>query len=35
MWYLRVAAILPPDFDDFLLTRLAESRRSADGPEAA
>ncbi len=35
MWYLRVDAILPPDFDDFLLTRLAQSRRSADGPQAA
>jgi len=35
MWYLRVDAVLPPDFDDFLLTRLAQSRRSADGPQAA
>jgi len=35
MWYLRVDAVLPPDFDDFLLYRLAQSRRSADGPQAA
>ena len=35
MWYLRVDAILPPEFDEFLLTRLAESRRSADGPQAS
>ena len=35
MWYLRVEAILPPDFDDFLLTRIAQARRSADGPQAA
>lgn len=33
MWYLRVEAILPPDFDEFLLTRLAA--RKADGPQAA
>jgi tetraacyldisaccharide 4'-kinase len=26
MWYLRVAAILPPEFDDFLLGRIARSR---------
>ncbi|HXN16460.1 MAG TPA: tetraacyldisaccharide 4'-kinase [Usitatibacter sp.] len=35
MWYLRVEAILPADFDDFLLTRLARARRSTDGPQAA
>ena len=35
MWYLRVDAILPPEFDDFLLTRIAQSRRRADGSEAA
>ena len=35
MWYLRVDAMLPPEFDDFLLTRIAQSRRSADGPQAA
>jgi tetraacyldisaccharide 4'-kinase len=35
MWYLRVDAILPPEFDDFLLTRIAQSRRSPDGPQAA
>jgi len=33
MWYMRVDAILPPEFDDFLLTRIAQSRRSADGPQ--
>jgi tetraacyldisaccharide 4'-kinase len=35
MWFMRVEAILPSDFDDFLLTRLATARRSADGPQAA
>jgi tetraacyldisaccharide 4'-kinase len=35
MWYLRVDAILPPEFDDFLLTRIAQSRRSVDGSQAA
>lgn len=35
MWFMRVEAILPPDFDDFLVTRIAESRRSADGSQAA
>ncbi len=35
MWFLRVEASLPADFDDFLLTRLALARRSADGPQAA
>ncbi len=35
MWYLRVDAILPPEFDDFLLTRIAQSRRSDDGRQAA
>jgi tetraacyldisaccharide 4'-kinase len=34
MWFLRVEAILPRDFDDFLLARLEASRR-ADGPQAA
>jgi tetraacyldisaccharide 4'-kinase len=34
MWFLRVEAILPREFDDFLLARLASSRR-ADGPQAA
>jgi tetraacyldisaccharide 4'-kinase len=32
MWLLRVEAILPPDFDEFLLARI-HSR--ADGPQAA
>jgi tetraacyldisaccharide 4'-kinase len=35
MWFMRVEAILPQDFDEFLLTRLATARRSADGPQAA
>ena len=35
MWSMRVEAILPPEFDDFLLTRLAQARRSADGSQAA
>jgi tetraacyldisaccharide 4'-kinase len=35
MWYMRVDAILPPEFDDFLLTRIAQPRRSVDGPQAA
>ncbi len=35
MWYMRVEAILPPEFDDFLLTRIATARRSVDGPQAA
>lgn len=35
MWFMRVEAILSPDFDDFLLTRLATARRSADGSQAA
>ncbi len=35
MWYMRVDAILPPDFDEFLLTRLATARRSADGSQTA
>jgi tetraacyldisaccharide 4'-kinase len=35
MWFLRVEAILPPEFDEFLLARLASARRRADGPQAA
>ncbi|HSN19393.1 MAG TPA: tetraacyldisaccharide 4'-kinase, partial [Usitatibacter sp.] len=35
MWFMRVEAVLPPEFDDFLLSRLATARRSADGPQAA
>jgi hypothetical protein len=35
MWLMRVDAMLPPEFEDFLLTRLAQSPRSADGPQAA
>jgi tetraacyldisaccharide 4'-kinase len=35
MWFMRVDALLAPGFADFLLTRLANFRRSADGPQAA
>lgn len=35
MWFMRVEAILPAEFEDFLLSRLAQSRRRADGPQAA
>ena len=35
MWFMRVDAILPPQFGDFLLTRIAQARRSTDGPQAA
>jgi tetraacyldisaccharide 4'-kinase len=35
MWALRVHAMLPPEFEEFLLERLARFRRSADGPQAA
>ena len=35
MWSMRVQAILPPEFGEFLLERLARSRRSVDGPQAA
>ncbi len=35
LWFLRVDAILPPDFEDFLATRIADRRRSADGSQAA
>jgi tetraacyldisaccharide 4'-kinase len=34
MWYMRVEAVLPPAFTEFLLTRLARSRRSTHGSEA-
>jgi tetraacyldisaccharide 4'-kinase len=35
LWSMRVHAILPPEFGEFLLERLARSRRSVDGPQAA
>jgi tetraacyldisaccharide 4'-kinase len=35
MWFLRIEALLPPEFDEFLLSRIATARRSADGPQAA
>jgi tetraacyldisaccharide 4'-kinase len=34
MWYLRVEAQLPPEFAEFLFTRLAATRRRSDGSEA-
>ena len=35
MWSMQVDAILPPEFDEFLLQRLSHARRHADGPQAA
>ncbi len=35
MWFMRVDAILPPEFDEFLLQHITRARRSADGPQAA
>ncbi len=35
MWFLRVEAILPPGFEEFLVSRIADRRRSANGPQAA
>ena len=35
MWFLRVEANLPADFDDFLLTRIAQARRNTHGPQAS
>jgi tetraacyldisaccharide 4'-kinase len=35
MWFLRIEALLPPEFDEFLLSRIATARRRADGPQAA
>jgi tetraacyldisaccharide 4'-kinase len=35
MWFMRVSAQLPHEFEDFLLTRIAQARRSPDGPQAA
>ena len=34
MWFLRVEAILPREFEELLLERLTPTRRS-DGPQAA
>jgi tetraacyldisaccharide 4'-kinase len=34
MWFLRVEAVLPREFEELLLERLASTRR-ADGPQAA
>jgi len=35
MWFMRVEAILPREFDDFVLARVEQSRRRADGSQAA
>ncbi len=35
LWFLRVDAIVPPDFEEFLLARLASARKHADGLQAA
>ena len=35
MWFLRIDAILPPDFEEFLMARLDAARRSAHGLQAA
>jgi tetraacyldisaccharide 4'-kinase len=35
MWFMRVEAILPREFDEFVLARLAQSPRRADGSQAA
>ena len=35
MWFLRVEASLPAEFDDFLLTRIDQARQKADGRQAA
>jgi tetraacyldisaccharide 4'-kinase len=35
MWFLRVDAIVPPDFEEFLLKRLATARAGSNGLQAA
>ena len=35
MWMMRVEAMLPAEFDEFLLNRLRDARRKAHGPQAA
>ena len=35
MWFLRVEAILPREFDELVLDRIERSRRRTDGPQAA
>ena len=35
MWYLSVAAQLPREFEEFLLTRISQARAKPDGSEAA
>jgi tetraacyldisaccharide 4'-kinase len=35
MWFMRVQASLPPEFDEFLLSRIAHARRRAHGSQAA
>ena len=35
MWLMRVDAMLPPEFEEFLLARIAQSPRRPHGPQAA
>jgi hypothetical protein len=35
MWFMRVEAILPREFDEFLVDRIDRSFRRADGSQAA
>ena len=35
MWYLSVAAQLPREFEEFLLTRISQARARTDGSQAA
>ena len=35
MWFLRVEAILPPEFENFLVSRITDRPRSDDGSQAA
>ena len=34
MWFMSVEAVLPPEFEEFLLSRLARTPRRSDGSEA-
>jgi tetraacyldisaccharide 4'-kinase len=34
MWFMRVDALLPPEFEEFLLARLARASRRTDGSQA-
>ncbi|HXZ47958.1 MAG TPA: tetraacyldisaccharide 4'-kinase [Usitatibacter sp.] len=35
MWFMRVDAVLPPEFDELLLDRIAAARRERNGSQAA